>query len=326
MKTNNIIIIVAILYEFIMIDINGQKFNQNNHSVTFERENTVLKENVKIDFVTGLPKAIYNVNYKSSYNDPEKIARQYLIENSNSFKMSNNLHEIITHKIQESQGGYHVRFYQTNNNIPVYASEVVININRQNVITMVMSDYHPNIILENVTPSISANDALEIGKNHFDYKGDNLKFFKAELYVFRFNDKYYLAYKVNMYLNKPHGDWQLFIDAITGQILKVENLEKNSNGQGMIFKPDPLTRALANYGDTGFTDSNDQNSTQLQNQRELVTLLDINFNGSVYKLEGPYVKIIDIEPPNITPVESSDGILVLTEIIMALKMSWYIIT
>jgi uncharacterized repeat protein (TIGR01451 family) len=69
------------------------------------------------------------------------------------------------------------------------------------------------------------------------------------------------------------------------------------DGTANVFDPDPLSSAHAKYGDTGYTDNNDADSDQLHAQLKQVTLKDISFDGTNYRLKGKYVEIGDYDSP-----------------------------
>ncbi len=63
------------------------------------------------------------------------------------------------------------------------------------------------------------------------------------------------------------------------------------NGKGWVYDPNPTFSAKKIYGDPGFVDGDDLNTSELE--AELVTdidLLEITEVGGVYTLEGPYAK------------------------------------
>ena len=58
------------------------------------------------------------------------MARQFLARNAEALGMEQDLSDIVTEKIQESPGSYHVRLFQTVQGIPVYNSQIVISIKK----------------------------------------------------------------------------------------------------------------------------------------------------------------------------------------------------
>lgn len=75
---------------------------------------------------------------------------------------------------------------------------------------------------------------------------------------------------------------------------------------GYIFSPDPLTPTAAAYGGA-LADGGDADNATLTAARVPVQLNGLTYNGFNYLLEGPYVKIAELENPNIAPVVSASG-------------------
>tara|TARA_B110000879_G_scaffold78489_1_gene109245 strand:- start:658 stop:2256 length:1599 start_codon:yes stop_codon:yes gene_type:complete len=70
-----------------------------------------------------------------------------------------------------------------------------------------------------------------------------------------------------------------------------------ANGTGTVFNPDPLSENQAQYSGP-YLDNNDATNATFDAAMSSVTLLDINFTGSMYELVGPYAEIVDFESPN----------------------------
>lgn len=77
----------------------------------------------------------------------------------------------------------------------------------------------------------------------------------------------------------------------------------DSTVTGNIFNPDPLTTALASYGGS-YVDNNDATNSALNAQMQQVNFI-ADYSAGLYTLQNQYVKIVDFESPNITPVTSN---------------------
>jgi zinc metalloprotease ZmpB len=64
-----------------------------------------------------------------------------------------------------------------------------------------------------------------------------------------------------------------------------------ATGTGLVFDPDPVSTAGTSYGGA-YTDQNDADVPLLNEQRKTVVLQDITFRDGLYRLEGPYVRIV----------------------------------
>ena len=261
-------------------------------------------DNMRVNRRTGVPVALYKVNYKVDSNSPLNMARQYLKENQDVLMLKNSLHDIVHTSTKETPGGYHVRFLQYIDNYPVYKSEIVVNINAQNLVTFVMNGYKPDIELNDIAPSLSVSNATQIAKDYLNIRG-KLDFEKSELMVYYLKGHSRLVYRISIVpAQDVLGDWEVMVDASSGELIKaVDNslygeTHSRATGTGWVFDPDPLTRAGANYQTGGqFGDNNDNDTDSLVAQIVQIPLLDITYNGSLYELNGPYAHIVDWEAP-----------------------------
>lgn len=64
---------------------------------------------------TDVPIALYNGVSKSYVGTPEKIARQFLLDNRNLFSMKENLSDLKYKYTKTNRGVHHVTFYQFKN-------------------------------------------------------------------------------------------------------------------------------------------------------------------------------------------------------------------
>ncbi|MCH7760973.1 hypothetical protein IIA15_06170, partial [candidate division TA06 bacterium] len=259
-------------------------------------EETYTLGNQRISRRTGFPVALYRLNVGAYSGSPEAMARQFLKEKANVLGMHETLDDIALDYVKESPAGFHVHFFQTYKGIPVFGSDLVVNINRKTRrVVMILSGYKPDIgrtdILPVLLPRLSPSEAIERARIHLNVTGHLYQEPKAELMIYRGENSYSLTYRTILVTTDPFGDWEVFIDAHTGDLLHTRNLLLYVDGSGLTFDPDPLTTANANYGDPGYADYGDADTTALNAERFLRPLKDLSFDGILYHLTGPYVEI-----------------------------------
>ena len=93
----------------------------------------------------------------------------------------------------------------------------------------------------------------------------------------------------------------VFGTALFGQVGAIDTF-----GRALVFIPDPCTKANVFYGDL-FEDNNDAHAEIFDSLVDTVVLKNIRYKDGLFYLEGPYVKIEDIEPNPFEPVVSSNG-------------------
>ncbi|MDI6804959.1 MAG: hypothetical protein QME58_14170, partial [Bacteroidota bacterium] len=314
MKNNLFFFVFALL----MLTLNNasdaqQKPSQQREDLIkwFDEEGrSYFVDNKRIDAFTGTPRAIYQVDHSPFSGTPEQAARQYLSSEVTTFRLQPGLQDIQTKLIQESPAGYHVRFQQTFQNIPVYGVEIVVSLDCSNRVMMVMNNYKPTLSVTTTIPVLSSAEARRTAEQYLGFQGIPLGDLTTTLVIFPFGQTQKLTYRITLPIDEPRGDWEIFVDALTGEIVAARDISLNSvNGSGHVFNPDPLTTAQASYGQTGYVDNNDSDSPQLNAQRMLVMLRDIKrvVSGSdtTYRLEGPYVQIKDWDLPTSIPVNAT---------------------
>jgi Zn-dependent metalloprotease len=267
-------------------------------------DNSEYRGNTRVNIKTGITEAMYNINSHVYTGTPEEIAKQFLNENKDTLGISNitDLKHLETIK---NPAGKHVGFLQTYNGIPVFGSETVVSINNENRVTMVVNGNNPIKNIKGTVAGISKE--LAISKAITILNAEEKTFVmkpEAELYIYRDSlDNYFLTWKINFIAQKPQGDWQVFVNANTGEVLKVMDIsEYYVNGSGRVFKPDPITDLENIY----LSDQNNSDYSALQDAYKTVTLNDLNEPvGGLFRLQGKYARSEDIELPNTTPVTNA---------------------
>ena len=291
----------------------AQKPPQNNsfEMIPDEAVESITSNFVRYDVNSGVPIGIYKPNYLVNPDTPQKMAEQYLSDNSEFLKINKDLSDLLYLTTKETKVGYHVHFAQYKGEFPVYNSTINVTIDRSNRVVFVMNGYkvqygvkiNPDLQSINIT----TDAALIAAKNYLGFNGSTL-LEKSETVVYYNQGKFRLAQVVTIIPSEElYGQWEVMVDAQTGEIFRVEDKAcyfhpGNDNpelvdGTGYVFDPDPITHARTTYGSTGFSDNNDADSDSLTAHRELRTLYDITYNGSVYSLVGPWAEIRDFEGP-----------------------------
>lgn len=243
---------------------------------------------MRIDSKTGIPKAIYNVISRKYSGSPLDIAKQYLIENKDLFKLEKDLIDLKSLEVKKSPAGHHISFMQYYKNIPVFGSETVISINNNNQISMVINGYTPNISV-NVTPSITAEEATLLAhlSVNAQISKEKINIPVSELIVYEDSvSTFHLCWKVFVKSMNPFGEWIIYVDAHEREVIsKFNSFIGYGNGTGTIFKPDPGSY----HQNATLTDLGDSDYALLQSVYKDETLLDLDDPvGGLYYLKGKY--------------------------------------
>lgn len=277
-----------------------------------------MEGNMRISESTGKPAAIYQLSYHAAAATPELMAREYLAVNKNLLGLSQaDIQALRLHALRTDAAGTVVRLRQQWKGLPVNKNaEITIHISPDHVIDYVMNGFQYGISVSDITPAISAAAARQRLINHINTTS-NIDHESSELMVLRHLNTDYLVFRVNIETDNPAGEWEAYVDAKTGTLLKAEDIsnyhheKKPKNkplpvakpfrvtvaGTGNVFDPDPLTTALAAYGGS-YVDGSDANAAVLTAQLKSVTLNDITLSAGTYSLVGPYAEIRDFEAPS----------------------------
>jgi PKD repeat protein len=300
------------IFSLFQINVYAQKEFNNRHLQVIPDESieSATFNNRRIELPANKPVALYNVNYQVNPGLPEAMAMQFLIENSKLLKIDTA--SVIFKNTIETPTAYHVHFTQYLEGYPVYNSDINITISRQNKVVFVMNGYkvaYGSKERIQLSPlNVSRENAFQTAKNYLNVN-DELVYENVETIVYYNKGSFRLAQKVTVVPSEQvHGDWEVLVDASTGEIFRVEDKAcyhgegegRNTalvNGSGWVFDPDPITHATTTYGSPGFVDNNDADSDSLTAHLETRDLLDITFNGTTYTLISPWAQITDFESP-----------------------------
>jgi subtilisin-like proprotein convertase family protein len=276
--------------------------------------------------------------------DPVATAWTYLRNEAAAFGLTPDLYGISLQKQQESLLGWHLRFSQMQNGVAIEGAEIIISVRKSdNRIYSVYSTVQPRPMTLTVnTRRLVLDHAYDRAWNFLGVQGRLFEAPAGKLVYITEGDQLRAAYRVELSTTVPYGAWRVYVDAESGKVLRYEDqrishkpwaerrqmLTKGpvanrrqafaewqgsqeklreeaalspANGQARVFDPDPRTTLMNNALQDNSSADVFENAYI---QRELK---DISFDGTNYKLEGPWVRILDWDPPTAAPSTSSNG-------------------
>jgi hypothetical protein len=191
-----------------------------------------------------------------------------------------------------------VRFAQHWQGLPVYGSDIAVSVQPNGKIV-----YAANSAVTGLAPIANvvrktAPDALAIARQYLGVA--DLQHQKTERMVHVADGATRIVWRVEAVPasgSSLRGDWELLVDADSGDVLRAENREVYADGTGTIWTPDPLSYKKVAYGATGYVDGNNADTQQLTDALVSVTLPNITQNGANYVLSGPYAVCDDWDAP-----------------------------
>ncbi|MBD3165465.1 T9SS type A sorting domain-containing protein [bacterium] len=270
------------------------------------RPDAVKIGNKRVSTETGVTYAWYRLNIPTSSLNPEDAAREFLLGHADEFGGIGAVSGLETIAVKENPWSRHVHLQHTVDGIPVYRSRFTVSMDDNGMVTFVTANPYPNFTLPGTSPAISATEAVSLSRTQLNGSGPEIGEVRTELVGYRDNKGMdHLAWKVAITTMDPMGDWELLWDAGDGTFLEAVDRMVYEDGTGMVFYPDPLTSAGTSYGGN-YGDNSDGDTAELNNERVSMTLQDLTESGGVYHLDGPYVDLLDFEPPTFAPVTNAD--------------------
>ncbi|HJT97380.1 MAG TPA: PepSY domain-containing protein [Rhodanobacteraceae bacterium] len=237
-------------------------------------------------------------NFTARVGTPEAMAREFLAARHAQLGLDASENATLV-RTSERDGAHFsvVRFAQRIGGVPVYGSDVAVSVMPNGKIIYVSNATVPGATAVNASAAISSAQAIATATQYLGATA--LRRQKAERMIYVVNGASRLVWRVGLEADAgPRGDWELLVDAATGEVLRAEDKAAYENGNGTIWTPDPLSEDLATYGDPGYLDGNNADTPELTAALVPVVLENITNNAGTYTLEGPYAVCQDFDTPH----------------------------
>jgi Zn-dependent metalloprotease/fibronectin type 3 domain-containing protein len=250
----------------------------------------------------GAVTRMYNISAPEYQGTAEDVARSFLRDNTALFGMASEVSDLAVVSTKPSPSGTHVRFQQMIDGIPVYRSEVVVNLNREGAIRSVSNDYIADLSAP-TQPKITSDEAYQAASQAVGIKGRLLGDPTNRLMILPKDGRGYLTYRVTIATEDPLGDWEVFVDAVSGQVVQMYDQMTYVEGTGKTFDPDPEST----MNNPNLPDGNDADAGIPAGAYFTYPLHDLNAaQAGLYRLQGPWASMIDFESPTIAPPAIAD--------------------
>ncbi len=188
------------------------------------------KEKVTMSQKHGTPEFISGELTDSSNEDAEDILFNYLSQNKNKFKYGDGISKESFNVLvsEKDQLGYtFLRLQQVYKGVPVFGSTQTAHINSEGVLTSISGAVIPELDKQatlKLDKKINKNEAIEIAQNDLAEIPLYEVSPKSDLVIYYNDDIAIYAYLVNLnFLYPEPGNWNYFIDAVTGEIVHKYN-------------------------------------------------------------------------------------------------------
>jgi subtilisin-like proprotein convertase family protein/Zn-dependent metalloprotease len=175
----------------------------------------------------------------SAYNKSSLVgldlATQFLKDNVKQYGLESNIDQLVFSRKKSSLLATHFYFQQSINGIPVDNGEIIISVNKQNQVSKVFNNTFP-VKQSYPKPSKSILEGYSAEQLVWDYlqvSGKLQSKPKSRLTYMNLGNQFKLVYKINMTVTKPFGDWEFYVDASNGAVVKAQRIDlpisKNAN-------------------------------------------------------------------------------------------------
>ena len=166
----------------------------------------------------------------------ESLATQFLSQNKEKYALESNFSNLKLVKVQPSLTADHYRFQQFLNGVSVDKAEIIVSVSKQNQVVRVFNNTFPVLKTPELSKNtINKNDAAEKAWDYLQASGSLYSQPKTELVYVNVGANFELAYKVNMAVSAPQGDWEFYINADNSAVIKAHRIDlpisKNANQQ-----------------------------------------------------------------------------------------------
>ena len=198
-----------------------------------------------------------------------------------------------------------VRFRQTLGGIPVLRGGAAVSFDRSGVAIFVANDLKPVLgeaaaLSEALAraPAIDAGEAERVALARLGVSPAGRA--AAALAIFPGASGARRVWAVELSARDLYGSWEVLVDAESGAIVRVEDralYQVVVPGQGQAFLPDPLASSGAAYGDPGYVDGDDADTSQLTGEISDVVFPSVLCFAGTCLLLGDYSGCWEIEDP-----------------------------
>ncbi|MCX7568915.1 M36 family metallopeptidase [Tumebacillus sp. DT12] len=216
--------------------------------------------------------------------DAKTAADAFLKQNAGKYELKADLSDLQYVTTVRTDAADYVRYQQTYGGKEVFYNQVTVTLDKAGNAVLVTSDYAPNLTAETTKKNITENEAEGLALGHTKIK--NLASAASRKFGYIVQDKKLVpAYKVTtVSAIAEEGEFETYVHAGTGAIIKSRDLRQKVNGTGKVFLPNPVVSS----GNVNLTDNNNADYDLLTNELKTVTLQGLD--GSGY-LTGQYVSI-----------------------------------
>ncbi len=160
---------------------------------------------------------------------PPTAAREFLGRTADLLRIPPDLAGLQLAREVRDRGGSTVVFEQNHHGVQVFESAVLVGVDSEGSVIHVRNQYVPDLALS-PEPALSGAAAVTIAESTLGAQLPPLRTAVGLVIVRgdRGHQRYHLAWQVSAIMSEPRGDWHVFVDAHTGEVVRVLNMLKST--------------------------------------------------------------------------------------------------
>ena len=255
----------------------GSRVYSASQSASALVKSSFPKVSVEVDSLTGSLRCIQGPICGPMAGNAIDIADKFITENGSLFGEAN----FSVGKIVKHDGTTHISYDQVVDGVKVFGQSIKVNVNQDGSITLVNGDVvtvnAPRIISEGLTKDEAIAAAMtNLRSDEGSLRGE-VTTDKAWLPM---RDRTALVWIVRVPSLKPLGDYEVHVDAQSGEVLSCQNfLQALETGRGDVYATNPL--------------------------KSQVTEKPLHNMSALSALKGPYAKVIN---DDVDEASEADGV------------------
>jgi Zn-dependent metalloprotease len=205
-----------------------------------------IKAKVELHPQYKVPRRFYDIDEEASTGNTRQIAEDFLKKVAGDLQISPDLSGLKFDQIKESMLGKHVLFQQQHSGRPITGAWVRVDIDPSGKVFNLQSDLLPNKVLAKAeapaATTVTSITADQAKAKALDVTGSTRTtphtIHSTEEVTYPIDGQPTPAWKVVVVGTKPPGEWKVYVDAVSGEVLSTVSLLKEARGR--VFDPNPV--------------------------------------------------------------------------------------
>ncbi|MEA3337639.1 MAG: M36 family metallopeptidase [Chloroflexota bacterium] len=199
--------------------------------------------------LTGTPKTLRNCITPNLFEaDAAETATTFLKRHRSLFGLPVGLPDLALVSVKHGLDSSHVLFQQTYNDLPVYGAYVSVHLDKDDQVQVLHNGYLAEIQVPDDQASVSAVEAVQIARDAIGFNAPrNDSPAPVKEILPRGHDHGRQIWRVMVIAADPQGDWEVLVDALSGDVIKRYN--RLVFARGRVFQSSPAQQSEAGEPD-----------------------------------------------------------------------------